>query len=103
MLSSVNILYVTLRIVVEEGDEVAPYASDGCLLMANHQDSLDVPLLMLAVQDKGDACCHLTWILDHMFRYTHFGLVCKSHGDIFVQSVCSSDNAKKIYIRAIVR
>lgn len=72
---------------MEEGEDVSVYTSDRCLVIANHQDSLDVPILMLAVQSKADACCHLTWILDSMFRYTHFGLVCRSHGDVFITAV----------------
>ena len=71
--------------VLEEGADVRPYIDDRCLVICNHQDSLDVPVLMLTMQDK--ACQCMTWIMDVMFKYSHFGIVGGSHGDIFVESV----------------
>lgn len=73
--------------VVEEGEDVSVYANDRCLVIANHQDSLDVPILILALQAKRDVCRHMTWVIDAMFKYTNFGIVGGRHGDIFIESV----------------
>lgn len=72
---------------MEDGEDLSVYTNDRCLVIVNHQDSLDVPILMLAVQDKAWVCRYMTWIMDVMFKYSHFGIVGKSHGDIFVESV----------------
>jgi 1-acyl-sn-glycerol-3-phosphate acyltransferase len=73
--------------VVEEGEDVNVYANDRCLVIVNHQDSLDVPILILALQAKRNVCRHMTWVIDAMFKYSNFGFVGGSHGDIFIESV----------------
>jgi len=78
-----------LLAVVESGDDVSDCADSECLLLVNHQSTGDVPVIMQALTDsnKRHPSRSVCWILDDMFRYTHFGLPCHVHGDFFILQV----------------
>jgi len=78
-----------LLAVVESGDDVSDCVDSECLLLVNHQSTGDVPVIMQALTDanKRHPSRHVCWILDDMFRYTHFGLPCHVHGDFFILQV----------------
>lgn len=65
-----------------------------CLLLVNHQSTGDVPVIMQALTDanKRHLSRHVCWIIDDMFRYTHFGLPCHIHGDFFILQVRFAHN-----------
>ncbi|XP_015916097.1 acyl-CoA:lysophosphatidylglycerol acyltransferase 1 [Parasteatoda tepidariorum] len=70
--------------LVELGDDISSCTKDRCLFLVNHQSTADVPLLMLAFQEKNGVLESIMWIMDRMFRYTNFGAVSVTHGDYFI-------------------
>ncbi|XP_055925293.1 acyl-CoA:lysophosphatidylglycerol acyltransferase 1-like isoform X2 [Argiope bruennichi] len=70
--------------IVEMGDDVSALEKERCLFLVNHQSTADVPLLMLAFQEKGRVLESIMWIMDRLFRYTNFGAVSVTHGDYFI-------------------
>ena len=75
------------RAVVELGDSLSDLESERCLLLANHQSTGDVPLLMAMLSARRRAADNVLWIMDAMFRWTHFGVVSQVRSDFFVESV----------------
>jgi len=75
--------------VVETGDDLSDCTDSECLLLVNHQSTGDVLVIMQALTDanKRQLSRHVCWILDDMFRFTHFGLPCHVHGDFFILQV----------------
>jgi GMP synthase PP-ATPase subunit len=79
-------------VVAETGDNIENCVDSECLVLVNHQSTGDV-LTMVQVMTgaiRRHLSQHVCWILDDMFKYTHFGAVCKIHGDIFILQVSSS-------------
>ncbi|GBO23714.1 Acyl-CoA:lysophosphatidylglycerol acyltransferase 1 [Araneus ventricosus] len=73
--------------MVEMGDDVSKLTQERCLFLVNHQSTADVPLLMLAFQEKDRVLESIMWIMDRLFRYTNFGAVSVTHGDYFITQV----------------
>ena len=73
--------------MVELGDSLSDLESERCLLLANHQSTGDVPLLMTMMSARRRVADNVLWIMDAMFRWTHFGMVSQVRGDFFVESV----------------
>ena len=57
------------------------------LVLFNHQSTSDVPLIMAAFNSRHQLFNNIMWIMDHIFKYTNFGLVSWTHGDFFIQGV----------------
>jgi lysophosphatidylglycerol acyltransferase 1 len=74
-------------IVVELGDDIRTCLEDRTLVIANHQSTADVPLLMATFNTKKNVLPNLTWIMDRVFKYTNFGIVSILHEDFFIVSV----------------
>jgi len=72
---------------MESGDRIDRVAEKETLVLANHQSTSDVPLLMAAFNTREKLLPNLTWIMDHIFKFTNFGVVSAIHGDFFVVSV----------------
>lgn len=88
LLNMVGMLsYAAKYEIVEMGDRVDHLLERRCLLVANHQSTGDVPLLMNAftAPSYGEAANHAMWIMDSMFRWTNFGLVSQLHRDFFIE------------------
>lgn len=68
----------------EVGDDVEDLFDKRTLLVANHQSTADVPLIMSCLQVKRNVCNHVMWIMDAMFKFTNFGVVSVTHGDFFI-------------------
>lgn len=75
--------------MVEMGDDISPALDERTLVIANHQSTSDVPLLMAAFNVKKGVLPNIMWIMDRMFKYTNFGAVSLLHQDFFIQSVSS--------------
>lgn len=60
---------------------------DRTLVIANHQSTADVPLLMATFNTKKNVLPNLMWIMDRIFKYTNFGIVSILHEDFFIVSV----------------
>lgn len=75
--------------VVESGDDLAlcQAKKTRTLLIANHQSTADVPLLMACFNAKPDVLPNIMWIMDRVFKFTNFGVVSVLHQDFFVQAV----------------
>jgi lysophosphatidylglycerol acyltransferase 1 len=73
--------------VVEIGDDIRTCLEDRTLVIANHQSTADVPLLMATFNTKKNVLPNLMWIMDRIFKYTNFGIVSILHEDFFIVSV----------------
>uniref|UniRef100_A0ABM5FL74 Acyl-CoA:lysophosphatidylglycerol acyltransferase 1 isoform X1 n=2 Tax=Pogona vitticeps TaxID=103695 RepID=A0ABM5FL74_9SAUR len=71
--------------VVEWGDDVKTISEDEAVMLVNHQSTGDVCTLMMCLQDKGTVVRQMMWLMDHIFKYTNFGIVSLIHGDFFIR------------------
>ncbi|KAG8504420.1 LOW QUALITY PROTEIN: Acyl-CoA:lysophosphatidylglycerol acyltransferase 1, partial [Galemys pyrenaicus] len=71
--------------VMEWGDDVGAIAGDEAVMLVNHQATGDVCTLMMCLQDKGPVVAQMMWLMDHIFKYTNFGIVSLIHGDFFIR------------------
>ncbi|XP_059480907.1 acyl-CoA:lysophosphatidylglycerol acyltransferase 1-like isoform X2 [Neocloeon triangulifer] len=72
--------------VVEVGDDVTRILDQTVLVIANHQSTADVPLMMGCFNAKEGVLPNLMWIMDSVFKYTNFGIVSYFHDDFFILS-----------------
>lgn len=72
--------------LVEMGDDITPALDERTLIIANHQSTSDVPLLMAAFNVKKGVLPNIMWIMDRLFKYTNFGAVSLMHQDFFIAS-----------------
>ncbi|XP_058446807.1 acyl-CoA:lysophosphatidylglycerol acyltransferase 1-like [Malaya genurostris] len=72
--------------LVEVGDDITPALDERTLVLANHQSTSDVPLLMAAFNAKKNVLPNIMWIMDRLFKYTNFGAVSLLHQDFFIAS-----------------
>uniref|UniRef100_A0A182P9A3 Phospholipid/glycerol acyltransferase domain-containing protein n=1 Tax=Anopheles epiroticus TaxID=199890 RepID=A0A182P9A3_9DIPT len=72
--------------VVEMGDDITTAFDKRTLVLANHQSTSDVPLLMAAFNAKKGILPNIMWIMDRLFKYTNFGAVSLVHQDFFIAS-----------------
>lgn len=85
--------------VVELGDDIRGCLEEKTLVMANHQSTADVPLLMATFNAKRNVLPNLMWIMDRVFKFTNFGIVSVLHQDFFIVSVSIlSDPRSKVNI-----
>jgi len=70
----------------EVGEDISSCYDQGCLVIANHQSTADVPTFMTVLQHKSQIVPKMMWIMDRMFKFTNFGLVSLVHGDFFIQA-----------------
>lgn len=82
---NLSIVFVS---VVELGDDITHCMDDRTLVIANHQSTADVPLLMACFNAKKNILPNVMWIMDRVFKYTNFGIVSVLHEDFFIVSVC---------------
>lgn len=61
---------VTLK---ESGDSLKDISNDEVLLLCNHQSTADIGVVMQSMYSKGPTAGHMIWIMDRVFRLTHFG------------------------------
>ncbi|XP_053560842.1 acyl-CoA:lysophosphatidylglycerol acyltransferase 1-like [Bombina bombina] len=71
--------------VVEWGDNVHSITEDKAVMLVNHQATGDVCTLMFCLQDKGLVVRQMMWLMDHIFKYTNFGVVSLVHGYFFIR------------------
>lgn len=76
------------HLVVESGDDIEVCMNKRTLVIANHQSTGDVPLLMAAFNARKGILPNIMWIMDKLFKYTNFGAVSIVHRDYFITSVC---------------
>ncbi|KAL0829421.1 hypothetical protein ABMA28_004194 [Loxostege sticticalis] len=72
--------------VIESGDEPAACEGRRTLVLANHQSTADVPMLMAAWNPRPGVLPNLMWIMDRVFKFTNFGIVSVLHEDFFIQA-----------------
>ncbi|XP_014216519.1 acyl-CoA:lysophosphatidylglycerol acyltransferase 1 [Copidosoma floridanum] len=72
--------------VVELGDDISKIIHERTLVIANHQSTGDVPILMTTFNAKPTVLPNLMWIMDSIFKFTNFGLVSLLHHDFFILS-----------------
>ncbi|CAF4831352.1 unnamed protein product [Pieris macdunnoughi] len=75
------------HVVVESGDEPTVCTNRRTLVLANHQSTADVPMLMSTWNPRPGVLSNLMWIMDRVFKFTNFGIVSMLHKDFFIQAV----------------
>ncbi|XP_076873776.1 acyl-CoA:lysophosphatidylglycerol acyltransferase 1 [Brachyhypopomus gauderio] len=85
--------------VTEWGDDVRPISEDEAMVIVNHQATGDVCTLMMCLQDKGTVVRKMMWLMDHVFKYTNFGLVSLIHGDFFIRQGKAHRDKQLIYLK----
>ncbi|CAG9583409.1 unnamed protein product [Danaus chrysippus] len=75
------------ELVIESGDEPTACSNRRTLVLANHQSTADVPMLMTAWNPRPGVLSNLMWIMDRVFKFTNFGIVSVLHKDFFIQAV----------------
>ncbi|XP_036992835.2 acyl-CoA:lysophosphatidylglycerol acyltransferase 1 isoform X1 [Artibeus jamaicensis] len=71
--------------VMEWGEDIKAISQDEAVMLVNHQATGDVCTLMMCLQDKGRVVAQMMWLMDHIFKYTNFGIVSLIHGDFFIR------------------
>ncbi|XP_075386208.1 acyl-CoA:lysophosphatidylglycerol acyltransferase 1 isoform X2 [Tenrec ecaudatus] len=71
--------------VMEWGEDIKAISKDEAVMLVNHQATGDVCTLMMCLQDKGLVVAQMMWLMDHIFKYTNFGIVSLIHGDFFIR------------------
>ncbi|XP_069315777.1 acyl-CoA:lysophosphatidylglycerol acyltransferase 1 isoform X2 [Eulemur rufifrons] len=71
--------------VMEWGEDIKAISRDEAMMLVNHQATGDVCTLMMCLQDKGLVVAEMMWLMDHIFKYTNFGIVSLLHGDFFIR------------------
>ncbi|XP_045488269.1 acyl-CoA:lysophosphatidylglycerol acyltransferase 1 isoform X2 [Pieris rapae] len=72
--------------IVESGDEPTVCTNRRTLVLANHQSTADVPMLMSTWNPRPGVLSNLMWIMDRVFKFTNFGIVSMLHKDFFIQA-----------------
>ncbi|KAK0172439.1 hypothetical protein PV328_005755 [Microctonus aethiopoides] len=72
--------------IIEYGDDIQRIINDRTLVIANHQSTGDVPILMTTFNSKPNVLPNLMWIMDRIFKFTNFGIVSILHEDFFISS-----------------
>ncbi|CAH2239866.1 jg4553 [Pararge aegeria aegeria] len=88
--------------VVETGDEPAACSNRRTLVLANHQSTADVPMLMAAWNPRPGVLSNLMWIMDRVFKFTNFGIVSVLHQDFFIQAVGLNISFLEYFIRTFL-
>ncbi|XP_076805637.1 acyl-CoA:lysophosphatidylglycerol acyltransferase 1-like [Clavelina lepadiformis] len=70
--------------VLECGEDVTHLIEDNVLIIANHQSPMDIIIIMLCLQGKGNILSNSMWIMSWIFQILPFGMVSKGHGDAFI-------------------
>ncbi|KAK7791962.1 hypothetical protein R5R35_009259 [Gryllus longicercus] len=86
--------------IVELGDDIRTCLHERTLVIANHQSTADVPLLMATFNTRRHVLPNLMWIMDRVFKYTNFGIVSIIHQDFFI---VSGRERRDESLRALVR
>lgn len=73
--------------VVEVGDDIRVCLNDRTLVIANHQSTSDVPMLMANFNARRNVLPNIMWVMDWVFKFTNFGIVSVIHQDFFILSV----------------
>ncbi|KAL0608791.1 Acyl-CoAlysophosphatidylglycerol acyltransferase 1 [Plecturocebus cupreus] len=71
--------------MMEWGEDIKAVSKDEAVMLVNHQATGDVCTLMMCLQDKGLVVAQMMWLMDHIFKYTNFGIVSLVHGDFFIR------------------
>ncbi|XP_028858156.1 acyl-CoA:lysophosphatidylglycerol acyltransferase 1 [Denticeps clupeoides] len=85
--------------VTEWGDDVMPISEEEAMVIVNHQATGDVCTLMMCLQDKGTVVRKMMWLMDHVFKYTNFGLVSLIHGDFFIRQGKAHRDKQLVYLK----
>lgn len=70
--------------VAESGVSLDSISNNRMLLMANHQSTADVPMMMTIFSSRIGFCNKVMWIMDRVFKFTNFGIVSWIHDDFFI-------------------
>uniref|UniRef100_A0A3Q0SMP1 Lysophosphatidylglycerol acyltransferase 1 n=1 Tax=Amphilophus citrinellus TaxID=61819 RepID=A0A3Q0SMP1_AMPCI len=90
---------ITSGVLTEWGDDVRPISEEEAMVIVNHQSTGDVCTLMMCLQDKGTVVRKMMWLMDHVFKYTNFGLVSLIHGDFFIRQGKAHRDKQLVYLK----
>uniref|UniRef100_A0A3Q2I720 Lysophosphatidylglycerol acyltransferase 1 n=1 Tax=Equus caballus TaxID=9796 RepID=A0A3Q2I720_HORSE len=96
-------LFVILQgpkpLVMEWGEDIKAISKDEAVMLVNHQATGDVCTLMMCLQDKGLVVAQIMWLMDHIFKYTNFGIVSLIHGDFFIRQGKSHRDQQLVFLK----
>lgn len=72
------------------------------MVIANHQSTADVPLMMASFNTKPNILPNIMWIMERLFKYTNFGIVSLIHQDFFISSVSQFPSTLKLSNRFVI-
>ena len=78
--------------VIECGEDIKKLTQEACIVMANHQCPIDIPVMMRAFTGKNSVFQRTMWIMDWIFQFAPFGWVSKGHGDYFLMQPMDAKN-----------
>ncbi|XP_044613908.2 acyl-CoA:lysophosphatidylglycerol acyltransferase 1 isoform X1 [Equus asinus] len=85
--------------VMEWGEDIKAISKDEAVMLVNHQATGDVCTLMMCLQDKGLVVAQIMWLMDHIFKYTNFGIVSLIHGDFFIRQGKSHRDQQLVFLK----
>ncbi|XP_063684161.1 acyl-CoA:lysophosphatidylglycerol acyltransferase 1-like [Bolinopsis microptera] len=88
-------LFPKLKIYSDTLSDLEPITRKRAMMMVNHQDSGDVPMMMCIGAYFGLAHT-TTWIVDEMFKWTPFGVPSQWHNDFF-----SREGNKEVVVKRL--
>ena len=71
--------------ILESGDCLDSILHEPFLFLPNHQSTADIPICMGIFASRNQCAEKLMWIMDDVFKFTHFGIVSWIHDDFFIQ------------------
>ncbi|KAL8607373.1 hypothetical protein ACOMHN_024398 [Nucella lapillus] len=89
--------------VFESGDDVSKLSEEEVLLLCNHQSTADTPLVMMVLWGKGGCMARSMWVVDRLFHFTNFGLVCALRGDFFIKQGRKTRDQQGAMLKAHLR
>ncbi|XP_076464003.1 acyl-CoA:lysophosphatidylglycerol acyltransferase 1-like [Babylonia areolata] len=85
--------------IFESGDDVSQLSEEEVLLLCNHQSTADTPVVMMSLWGKGGCMSSSMWIMDWIFKFTNFGLICTLRKDVFIKQGRETRNQQEVMLR----
>lgn len=79
----------------ESGTDIKQYVNARCLVLPNHQSTNDIPILFGVFHNKLALSSNVMWVSDLELMFSHIGVVCLIHGDMFVRQKLGSAQREK--------
>ncbi|XP_075263890.1 acyl-CoA:lysophosphatidylglycerol acyltransferase 1-like [Convolutriloba macropyga] len=85
--------------IYESGDNIQTVSSKRCLVLPNHQSTMDIPVLFAVFHDKREVTKNVMWVSDLELMFSHIGVVCLLHGDMFIRQKLGAAQREKTLLQ----